>query len=491
MYSNGVIYGATSISDIQRALGVSTNDLGALCKLGNINKWARYKPVIYPNIFALRSRVINTWHFPITPDPNFDATTGLNIGILASFENPIDIANYDSYQEVTYSKPNGGNNAPYRLTDWCEYDHNAQPPAVIQWGNKFAIDKSLTCMCTFQTGNSDHGSILFSDIMNELVTLHGYNAFKTYLCMAVIDTQGMPFWFFFSEEPYGSGKSEWYVQTRNKYDFQTAITNMVGQMFYFVAFLVNDTNDNIDSDIIYNYGISASDMNNIKDQFKVCALSFDESGGMYHDRTSLECKKSSASPSEDVEYRLETAFFADSEGYFTYNYHDVLVINIDLGDFSVLVDKSVFGDIEAGQFRTKMTIGNDNLVYPYNDGTTDRYEVDYQNSTTRQTYAVSDWVTIRNLSKLDLGTKWRIYYFPVDNSYTFYSQLLYNAYNVPSSLNSINLYYDISRNDTGIENIYFDIYFRASQSSQEQRVYGVTIPYNIQTGHGETPLPNS
>ena len=326
MYSNGVIYGATSISDIQRVLGVSINDLGTLCRHKNINKWARYKPVIYPNIFALRSRVINTWHFPITPDPNFDATTGLNIGMLASFENPIDIADYDSYQEVNYSKPYGGNNAPYRLTDWCEYDHNAKPPAVIQWGNKFAIDKSLTCMCTFQTGNSDHGSILFSDIMNELVTLHGYNAFKTYLCMAVIDTQGMPFWFFFSEEPYGSGKSEWYVQTRNKYDFQTAITNMVGQMFYFVAFLVNDTNDNIDSDIIYNYGISASDMNEIKNQFKVCALSFDESGGMYHDRTSIECKKSSASPSEDVEYRLETAFLADSEGYFTYNYHDVLVI---------------------------------------------------------------------------------------------------------------------------------------------------------------------
>ena len=490
-YSNGEIYGVVSINDIQRALGVSANDLGTLCRHANINKWARFKPVIYSNKFAFRSRVISTFHLPFTPDPDFDAKTGLNISQLASFEDPIDIADYDSYVEVTYNKPSGGNNSPFRDTDWCEYYHNAQPPMTIEWDSRFAVDKAIGCTCYIQTEQSEFQSIQFSNIMNELVTLHGFDAYKTYLCIAVMDDGGQPFWFFFSDDTYGAGKREWHVQTRNMYDFQRAISSMVGDTFYFVVFLVNDTNDNIDSDITDKYGISATDMNSIKSQFKVCALSFDEAGGTYHDRTSAICRSSSAYPSEDFVYTLDTAFLAQSEGYYTYNYHDVLVIDITLGDFSIEISKSIFGDVEGGQFRTKMSIGNNNLAYSYNDGTTDRYEVDWQNPTTRQTYAVSAWVNIRDLSKNDMGTKWKLYYFPADDAYVFYSLLLFNAFNVPSNLQSINLYYDLANGDTGIENIYFDIYFRASPSSQEQRVYGVTIPYNIAIGHGETPLPNS
>ena len=62
-YNNNRITAPVSIRDVQRALGVSVQDLGTLCKHENINKWARYKPVrslskiVRPVTFAERKAV--------------------------------------------------------------------------------------------------------------------------------------------------------------------------------------------------------------------------------------------------------------------------------------------------------------------------------------------------------------------------------------------------------------------------------------------------
>jgi hypothetical protein len=49
--SSGKIVAPVSIDDVRTALGVSSNDLGYLCKNthGKTNMWAKYKPVIYPS----------------------------------------------------------------------------------------------------------------------------------------------------------------------------------------------------------------------------------------------------------------------------------------------------------------------------------------------------------------------------------------------------------------------------------------------------------
>ena len=45
MYSNGKITAPVSIYDVQRALGVGSNDLKTLCDSETLNLWAKYKPV--------------------------------------------------------------------------------------------------------------------------------------------------------------------------------------------------------------------------------------------------------------------------------------------------------------------------------------------------------------------------------------------------------------------------------------------------------------
>ena len=44
------VLGTTDISTtkVRNALGESSNDVGTLCKSNKINKFAKYKPVIYP-----------------------------------------------------------------------------------------------------------------------------------------------------------------------------------------------------------------------------------------------------------------------------------------------------------------------------------------------------------------------------------------------------------------------------------------------------------
>lgn len=489
-YSNGKIYGIVSIQDIKNAIGASSGDLGTLCRSSAINKWARFKPVSYPKINAVRSSIINYYHLPIAVDLVFDSTTGLNLAQLTQFfSDPMAISDYDTYINVAYNQPTGGASSPYRLLDWSGYDHRAQPPVSFSWGDRFAVDNALACKLYIQQGGSDTDSITFTDIINELVTYQGFNTNKTYLCMSVNNPNGDPLWFFFSEETYGSRTTlgEWGVQTQNKGNFQTAITNYVNQNLTFVVFLVNDTNDNIDNNAL-EYGISATSMNNIKSQFKVCALSLEIINGLPTDRIERECKSSSAS---DITYILDMPFYAEGLGFYNYNGHDVHVIQISqLGEFFLDIPKSVYGSVEGGQVRLKMEIGNNEFVYPFTGSGDNRTEVSFQNPTTRQSYVISGWQTIRNMSKTDKGSYYRVYYFPSDNDYYFYSSNIKSTYGVPLNTNSINAYYDLNDRATGIENIDFSLYFRASSSSQEQYVSNVRLPYNIALRRGETPVPS-
>lgn len=65
-YVNHRVIAPVSIYDVQRALGVSSGDLGTLCKHTNINLWARYKPIRYecigPVTFATRKNL--TYVYP-------------------------------------------------------------------------------------------------------------------------------------------------------------------------------------------------------------------------------------------------------------------------------------------------------------------------------------------------------------------------------------------------------------------------------------------
>ena len=117
--STTIVSAPVSFTDVQNALGVSYTDLAALCTASTINKWAKYKSVVYPSVSSSndgKGTVVNTTSLkqmygltiPHTTDP---FTTYKNGG-----------------GAWTYTKPTGGAASPYRLADFNGYRHNATPP---------------------------------------------------------------------------------------------------------------------------------------------------------------------------------------------------------------------------------------------------------------------------------------------------------------------------------------------------------------------------
>lgn len=150
-YSNGIITAPVSIYDVQRALGLSETDLGRLIANGNINMWALFKPVRSSTDVSGAYTDINT----VTND-EIDMTTKLwkrnasyqwwrdtlgelvsatcKYGIfprLASSLGDLFSQQYSLNRAWFYVKPAGNSSSPrspYRLTDFLEYNHNAEKP---------------------------------------------------------------------------------------------------------------------------------------------------------------------------------------------------------------------------------------------------------------------------------------------------------------------------------------------------------------------------
>ena len=110
--TTGLITPPVSINDVQRALGIGGGgDVGTLIRNGNVNMWAKYKPVPYRK-------------FSVMTDADFaDAEYGLSIPLYSKL--------YDMCTAVvngtagwSYNKPAGGLNTPYRFHDFANYDHD-------------------------------------------------------------------------------------------------------------------------------------------------------------------------------------------------------------------------------------------------------------------------------------------------------------------------------------------------------------------------------
>lgn len=124
-YSNNIITAPVSIYDVQRALGNSSPDVGRLCKASNINKFARYKPLSYTSVKpltdAIRASLIHGINFP-----DLVTSSSVNGGAISDA----------AANDWSYTKPSGGANSPYRLSDFGNadnlnhygYNHLAVPP---------------------------------------------------------------------------------------------------------------------------------------------------------------------------------------------------------------------------------------------------------------------------------------------------------------------------------------------------------------------------
>ena len=94
--------------DIQTVLGSSAGDVATLCKLSNINRWARYKPVSHSTKKAITQSERNSVHWGLSV-PFF--TGEINEQVYGIMQAP------DGYY-WGYIKPSGGTNSPYRQSDF-------------------------------------------------------------------------------------------------------------------------------------------------------------------------------------------------------------------------------------------------------------------------------------------------------------------------------------------------------------------------------------
>jgi hypothetical protein len=109
-----------SIEDVRTVLNYNSNDLGTLCgnSNNNVNKWAKHKPIVYPNVLAaLTDTQFKEKNYGLTiPNPLTGSYTKIDDVILAAGN------------AYLYTRPSGLMASPFRLTDFNNYDHSVKAP---------------------------------------------------------------------------------------------------------------------------------------------------------------------------------------------------------------------------------------------------------------------------------------------------------------------------------------------------------------------------
>lgn len=137
-YNSGLITGPVSVYDIQRALGVSECQIGALCIDTHINKWAKFKPFRCNKLDIMPQ--LDSSGFPVenmTVGSHYRYLVESNCGLSISFtgqslanciQKTISIMSAGNDDDVwTYLKPQGGANSPGRIVDFVGYLQQALP----------------------------------------------------------------------------------------------------------------------------------------------------------------------------------------------------------------------------------------------------------------------------------------------------------------------------------------------------------------------------
>ena len=136
-YSNGIVTAPVSFADVNSALGTNHTDLGTICKDGRINRFARFKPVRYPEVGMITDanrKSVN--HGLVLP-----AAVELSAQSFGNNSTTYTAIRSACEGDWGYNAPNGGVNAPYRLTDFANaehpssdgYYHRAVPPIQVNY----------------------------------------------------------------------------------------------------------------------------------------------------------------------------------------------------------------------------------------------------------------------------------------------------------------------------------------------------------------------
>ena len=111
--------GTTNITTtlVGQTIGVASRDVGTLCSSSLINKWSKYKPVVYP---VISTTGIANWWKSYGGDCGLTIPTYSDIDLLAEA--------VESGVSWVYNRPTGGASQPFRLGDFRGYEHAATSP---------------------------------------------------------------------------------------------------------------------------------------------------------------------------------------------------------------------------------------------------------------------------------------------------------------------------------------------------------------------------
>lgn len=484
-YKNGEIYGAVGINDIQRALSTSKSDLGTLIRTGNINKWARYKPIVYPGVNKVRSRDISTYGLPYTPDAAFDAKTGLNVGTMTG--KPSDVAAWEDV-EITYERPTGGTSQPFRLTDFSGYNHYAQCPARFVWKSSFKMDQMMYCTVSIYDRSSaeESGYITFSDVASDAF---GKDVWKR-ICMAVYDmaqNDNVPSFYFFSEKfkEIGSANTMTVSCTLRNTSFSQWLAE--GHTYKFLVMMT--TNHSYLEEIVsgdrerWEYGISASEMASIETgtgAINAMSLAF-ENGA---DRCTRVLQ--AASIITDVSYYLDVLDVLKYGNIVYVGNYTKLCTQILL---PAIVVRSLQQFNGSAQYQIRVSysrIGNSttDIFRPTDKSGNNYYAIQSYTSTTLAETPLTPWVSVNDIGTAGHTTETdaqgrtvHVYEFDFPNrTYTITS----NSDVQTLGQSGLFLFFDQQTNFT----LTFRLYYRDSSTGAETLIKTISVVYYIADGSG-------
>lgn len=479
-YNNGSIFAPVSIHDVQQVLGSGSTDLGTLCRLANINKWARYKPVIYPG-FPIRFQ---------SQDASFNAKTGLSVGTMIDL--PSTVAGYQDIS-ITYDHPYGTLSSPYRLTDFVRYNHYAQKPCEILWRTVFKKDTGFGCTVSIYDRSSSAEEteyISFSDLMNEISGYAGFKNSDKRLCMAVYDkvvSDTDPIWYFFSEKFSTVGSSgTWSVSTNmNNTDFTSLLT--IGKTYKFQVMIVSnhsylETIPGSGDREKWEYGVSPTEMASMESgQNPIQAMCLALETGI--DRTEVVLQN--ASVITDLSYYLDILSVIKYGSIVSQSNYQKLCTQLLLPIVTVR-SRTILNNSARYQMRVQFTQGGSQytIFRPTDRSGNSYYEIESTPSTSLAETAITPWVTVSDIGGYTQTTDGQgntIYEYEFDFSNRTYVILSQTAPQTSGESSGLFLFFD---QQGSYMDLTFKLYYKPNGTQTETLVRTQTVRYNTSANEG-------
>lgn len=236
---NGIITSPVSVFDVRSVLGISSTDVGTLCKSKKINKWSRYKPVHIANKIEVDRSTL--WY------RGTHNTCGLDIPSTTSRLNIVSYYN-SNLSEWTYEPPSGGASSPYRLLDFLKYKHDALPAiAGFSCPGQVKQDGTFTCSVLRNNVPNDEseflnaGSLGLEDIYVGLKTLGEF-----YFGCVVTDTS-------YNVKFFAAGRKKSDGTYSTDFPNFSANTLTLGSTYFVYPFLAQNPQDQSGNIVANNY----------------------------------------------------------------------------------------------------------------------------------------------------------------------------------------------------------------------------------------------